>query len=112
MAFTHALPRYRNDARPAGEQLANILSGPLPDLGSRSSDEVTTELRRMTSEWAETVWRHPGWAAVVGWVLRQAPESEPTLAAVHAVRNATRASNDADFSRSLARYVRQVARSS
>ncbi len=94
----------------AGEQLREILSRPLPVLPSGSVWEVARELRAMQTRRAVTVWVHPGWTAVVGWILRRTPDCDPTVAAVHAVRNAERARSDPDYARCLAGYLRHVAR--
>lgn len=91
------------------ERLVTILSGSLPELPSDEVHRVAAELRMMTSERAAEVWRHPGWAAVVSWIHQWVPECDPTIAAVHAVRNAERASMDPKYARSLASYVRQIA---
>lgn len=70
---------------------------------------MTTELRRMQSSRAAAVWRHPGWSGVVAWIIHRVPDCDPTLAAVHAIRNAGRASADAEYARCLAGYLVRVA---
>lgn len=110
MATSSALPQPRPRKTSAANQLVTILSGPLPELPDAKVAEVAAELRRMRSDYAVAVWRHPGWCDLVGWVLRQVPTCDPTLAAVHAVRNADRAASDPDYARCLAAYVRQIAR--
>ena len=99
---------YRPDI--LGEQLRELLSRPLPVLPTGSVWEVAVELRAMQTRRAVTVWMHPGWAAVVGWILRRDPDCDPTVAAVHAVRNAERARSDPDYARGLAGYMQHVAR--
>ena len=113
MAIAHPLPQLKVP-RPltAAEQLAGILAGPLPALPPGDVAEVSAEIRAMCSCRAVAVWRHPGWSAVVGWILRRCPECEPTTAAVHALRNAARAVDDAGYAVSLARYVRRIAQNS
>lgn len=111
MATSQNLPRPRPRKASPAKHLAMILSGPLPELPDAKVAEVASELRRMRSERAAAVWRHPGWIELVGWVIRQVPASDPTLAAVHAVRNANRTAVDPDYARCLASYLRQVARS-
>ena len=63
----------------------------------------------MRSDQAVTIWRHPGWCQLVGWVLHGVPDCDPTAAAVHGVRKANRAVNDPSYARSLSGYLRQVA---
>lgn len=99
---------YRPDI--LGEQLRDILSLPLPVLPSGSVWEVAVELRAMQTRRAVTVWLHPGWEAIVGWILRRTPDCDPTVAAVHAVRNADRVRSDPDYARCLAGYMQHVAR--
>ncbi len=113
MATAQALPQLPVH-RPltAAGQLAGILAGPLPALPPGDIAEVSAELRAMSSCRAGDVWRHPGWSAVIGWILNRCPECEPTTAAVHAVRNAARAVDDAGYAVSLARYVRRIAENS
>lgn len=113
MATARALPQLQVP-RPltAAEQLAGMLAGPLPSLPSGDTAEVSAELRAMSSCRAVAVWRHPGWSAVIGWILRRCPECDPTTAAVHAVRNAARAVEDAGYAVSLTRYVRRIAENS
>lgn len=113
MATAQALPRLQVP-RPltAAEQLAGILAGPLPALPPGETAEVSAELRAMSTCRAVAAWRHPGWSAVIGWILRRCPECDPTTAAVHAVRNAARAVEDAGYAVSLARYVRRIAENS
>jgi hypothetical protein len=69
-------------------------------------------LRRMGSADAVAVWRHSGWGDVVGWINRRVPDCDPTVAAIHAVRNAPRAVEDVDYARRLAGYVVRVAKHS
>lgn len=108
MAFTQALPRSVSRTI-AADELAGILAGPLPDLPPGETAEVAAELRRMQTARAVAVWRHPGWAAVVGWIVGRVPDCDPTIAAVHAVRNGQTAAQDPRYARSLAAYVRQIA---
>jgi hypothetical protein len=72
----------------AARELVEILSGPLPVLPPGRVTDVAYELRRMATERAARVWRHPGWGSIVGWVVRRVPDCDPTLAATHAVRRA------------------------
>jgi len=111
MATSQNLPRPRPRKESPAKQLARILSGPLPELPEAKVAVVAAELRRMRSDRAVAVWQHPGWIELVGWIIRQVAASDPTLAAVHAVRNAGRAVKDPDYARCLAAYLRQVARS-
>lgn len=113
MATAQALPELHVPHPPtAAGQLAGILAGPLPVLPPGDIAEVSAELRAMSSCRSVAVWRHPGWSAVIGWILGRCPECEPTTAAVHAVRNAARAVDDAGYAVSLARYVRRIAENS
>lgn len=64
----------------------------------------------MQTKRALAVWRHPGWEAVVGWILRRTPDCDPTVAAVHAVRNADRVRSDPDYARCMAGYMQHIAR--
>lgn len=90
----------------------SILSGPLPVLPPGEASGVAAELRRMRSSRAIAVWRHPGWADLVGWIVRRVPECDPTIAAVHAIRNRERALADRAYARSLVGYVRRIAQRS
>lgn len=109
MAPVHALPRLRPVPARSVEELSRILARPLPDLPAGDVPVVAAELRRMRSERAATVWRHQRWADLVGWIVRQVPDSDPTIAAVHAIRNRARAIDDPAYARSLAAYVRRIA---
>jgi hypothetical protein len=66
----------------------------------------------MKSNRAIEVWRHDGWGAVVGWIVRRVPDCDPTIAAVHAICNAAKAASDPGYARCLAGYVRQIAQRS
>ena len=113
MATAQALPQLevRRPPTAAGE-LASILAGPLPALPPGDVAKVSAELRAMSSRDAGDVWRHPGWSALIGWILGRCPECDPITAAVHAIRNAARAVDDAGYAVSLARYVRRIAENS
>src|SRR5579875_288152 len=108
MALTQATSRSVTGQTNSVEQLVAILAGPLPSLPPGEASVAAAELRRMRSGQAVAVWRHPGWGALVDWIVRAAPECDPTIAAVHAVRNRERALADADYARSLAGYVRRI----
>lgn len=113
MATAQALPRLEVRRPPtAARQLASILAGPLPALPPGDVAKVSAELRAMSSRHAGDVWRHPGWSALIAWILSRCPECDPTTAAVHAVRNAARAVDDGGYAVSLARYVRRIAENS
>ena len=109
MAFTQALSRSLPAPTKSAEELVTILAAPLPALPSGDTADAAAELRRMHSSCAVEVWRHPGWAQLVDWIVRRVPDCDPTTAAVHAVRNRERAVSDPDYARSLAGYVRQIA---
>jgi hypothetical protein len=63
----------------------------------------------MSGDEAAEIWRHSGWGEVVGWINRRVPDCDPTVAAIHAVRNAPRATNDPEYARHLAGYLVRVA---
>jgi hypothetical protein len=110
MATADALPQSQpvQPGTAAGE-LAAILAGSLPVLPTGGVGDVAAELRAMSSEAARAVWVHPGWAALVDWILRRVPDCDPTTAAVHAVRNATHTRVDQRYAVSLARYLKRIA---
>jgi hypothetical protein len=98
--------------RAAADRLAEILSGPLPVLPPGRIAEVATEVRQLESDAAVAIWRHPGWAELVGWIARQVPDCDPTVPALHAVRHRSAfAGTGTDTSR-LAQVVLRVARRS
>ena len=112
MAYTQALPRPHSAQAGSSQDLVAILAGDLPDLPPGEAADAAADLRRMRSGHAVAVWRHPGWGQLVGWIVRSVPDCDPTLAAVHAIRNRQRAVDDPAYARSLAAYTRQVARRS
>jgi hypothetical protein len=110
MATARALPESQSVLPgTAPDELAAILVGSLPVLPAGGVGDVAAELRAMSSETARAVWAHPGWAELVGWILRRVPDCDPTTAAVHAVRKATHTRVDDRYTVSLARYVKRVA---
>jgi hypothetical protein len=88
-------------------RLATILSGPLPDLSDRDIRSLTQEIREVRTEFAEMVWRHPGWAALYDWVVRIAPDCDPIVPAVHAIRAVSRGRSRVSTDR-LARRVAAI----
>ena len=112
MATARAVPRSQSAGQSSSYGLVEILSRPLPTLPAGDISEVAAVLRRMSSDVATTVWRHTGWGEVVGWINRRVPDCEPTVAAIHAVRNAPRATKDPEYARLLAGYIVRVARRS
>lgn len=112
MAPAQALPRPVPAPPGSTAELVAILARPLPALPHGAASEAAAELRRMQSRRALAVWRHPGWADLVGWIIRAAPDCDPTVAAVHAVVNRERALRDGGYARSLAVYVRRIAQRS
>lgn len=112
MASEQRFTPSKSVAQSASFGLAEILSGPLPSLPAGAVPDVAAVLRGMSSSKAAAVWRHPGWGDLVGWIHRRVPDCDPTVAAVHAVRNAAQARKDPEYARILAGYLVRVALSS
>lgn len=109
MAFAQALSLSPKAPMKSAEELVAILASPLPALPPGDTGRTAAELRRMRTSCAAEVWRHPGWAELVGWIVRRVPDCDPTIAAVHAIRNRERALVDPGYARSLAGYVSRIA---
>src|SRR5262249_5287573 len=74
---------------PAGiTRLTSIFSGPLPDLPNRDVRSLTQEIREVRTPFAEMVWCHPGWVALYEWIVAIAPDCDPVVPAIHAIRAA------------------------
>lgn len=112
MALAQALPRPSTAPTGSAAELVAILARPLPALPPGGVSAAAAELRHMHSRRAASVWRHPGWTDLVGWIIRAVPDCDPTVAAVHAVSNRERALVDPGYARSLAAYVRRIAQRS
>lgn len=95
----------------AVSELNAILVGPLPTLPRGGMVRVAGELRRMETPEAQAVWRHEGWAEVVGWIVRRVPDCDPVVPAIHALRRAPAAIGDPEDP-SVARRVLAIARRS
>ncbi len=92
--------------------LVRALSEPLPGVPTGHVASVAAELREMATDRAIAVWRHPGWAGVVGWLLKRAPQCDPTVAAVHAVRRAPAATSCQAEALRLSEFLVRTARNS
>lgn len=92
--------------------LIRVLSEPLPGVPSGDVASVAIELRAMETDRAVAVWRHPGWAGVVGWLLDRAPHCDPTVAATHAVRRAPAATSCCAEAVRLSEFLVRTARNS
>jgi len=60
---------------------------------------------------ARAVWRHEGWAELVGWIVRRVPDCDPVVPAIHALRRAPAALTDPEDP-TVARRVVAIARRS
>jgi hypothetical protein len=93
-------------------QLASILAEAVPSLPPGPVELVAAELREMSSPAARAVWSNERWIALVGWILHRAPECDPVLPAIHALRRAPAISQDPSVANLVARYVLAAARRS
>ena len=102
----------RPACRPSSlSELNGILLGPLPTLPGGGVARVAAELRRMETPEARAIWRHEGWAELVGWIVRRVPDCDPVVPAIHALRQASVAVSD-PTDPSVARRVLAIARRS
>lgn len=92
-------------------ELNSILVGPLPTLPDGGVGRVAAELRRMETPEAQAIWRHDGWAELVGWIVRRVPDCDPVVPAIHALRQAPVAAADPGDP-SVARRIVSIARRS
>ncbi|MGH9072876.1 MAG: hypothetical protein ACRDZQ_01965 [Acidimicrobiales bacterium] len=89
-----------------------ILTGPLPDLAPGDTRQVVGELRAMATPGAQTVWRHPGWASLLAWIVARVPHCDPTVAGVHAIRRAPVLRRNPGAVAQVASYVLRTAEAS
>lgn len=102
----------RPACRPSSlSELNGILLGPLPTLPGGGVARVAAELRRMETPEARAIWRHEGWAELVGWIVRRVPDCDPVVPAIHALRQASVAVSDPSDP-SVARRILAIARRS
>lgn len=75
----------------AEEELAAILAGDVPALPATSLRQLAAALRydaAVPPQWAEDVWRHPGWQEVAAFVARQFPSApHPELLVIRALQS-------------------------
>jgi len=75
----------------AEEELAAILAGDVPALPPSSLRQLAAALRYDATEppdWAEEVWRHPGWLALAAYVAHRFPSApHPELLVIRALQS-------------------------
>jgi hypothetical protein len=90
--------------------LAEILSGPLPDVPAGPVKSVAMELREMRTPRACEVWRHPGWASLCVWISSKIPDCDPTTPGIHGVRLAALVREDRSTADRVGRHLANIAR--
>jgi len=66
----------------------------------------------MTTPAARTVWRHQGWADLLGWITRRVPDCDPIVAGIHAARRAHLLGEEWSAVSQLASYLTRAAKRS